>query len=153
MSAILLTYSNQRETSLKEQEKATQPSASVAASVQFVAQLRSWIWVQGEKNCGVTEIMLRELGLLCPDVHSHTNRGGSGGHVLLSTEVKSRFICSDSRDDWEKGPASPPPDGVFAIIRTPLPPCLWGAEEARLLPLHECIHYDAVRRLITSEGN
>lgn len=41
MSAMLLTYSSQRQTSLKEQEKATQPSASVGVLLQFVAQLRS----------------------------------------------------------------------------------------------------------------
>ncbi|CAF99663.1 unnamed protein product [Tetraodon nigroviridis] len=52
--------------------------------------------------------------------------------------------------------ASPSTDGIFAIS---LPVCatlstsLRCAEEARLLPLHECIHYDAARRLITSEGN
>lgn len=39
MSAMLLTYNGQRETRLKEQERATQPSVSVAVSPQFVAQL------------------------------------------------------------------------------------------------------------------
>lgn len=39
MSAMLLTYTSQRETSLKEQEKATQPSVSVGVSARFVAQL------------------------------------------------------------------------------------------------------------------
>lgn len=49
MSAILLTYSSRRETSLKEQEKASQPSAGAGVSVQFGAPLRSWIWLQWKK--------------------------------------------------------------------------------------------------------
>lgn len=35
MSATLLTYNSQRETRLKGQERATQPSASVGVSPQF----------------------------------------------------------------------------------------------------------------------
>lgn len=103
MSAMLLTYTSQRETSLKEQEKATQPSVSVGVRHGLLHSCD----VESEFGGGgrnMTEIMLGELGLLCPDALFHTRKEKSGGEVLLVSEAKPRFICGDSRADWEKFP-------------------------------------------------
>lgn len=119
MSATLLTYNSQRETRLKGQERATQ-CRRVAAVLWHGCDPGSEF--KGGSNCGVPEIMLGELGLLCPDALSHTRREESGGDVLLVTEVKPGFICGDSRGDGET-----PTDGVLAAIPpvpTTLPTCL-----------------------------
>lgn len=77
---------------------------------------------KGGNNCGVPEIMLGELGLLCPDALSHTRREESGGDVLLVMEVKQTAEGTE-----KKPPVSTPTDGVFAAIPpvpATLPTCL-----------------------------
>ena len=134
MSAILLTYSNQRETSVREQKTrlSLQPVLVCRHSRDLESKFKG-------KNGGVPETMHRELGLLRPDARSHTNGGkerrrcapsvgGEASFHLQSGQRKSSGFTSNRRRLRHHAASSTR---------------LWCAEEARLLPPHECIHYDA----------
>lgn len=103
MSAILLTYSNQRETSVREQKTrlSLQPVLVCRHSRDLESKFKG-------KNGGVPETMHRELGLLRPDARSHTNGGkerrrcapsvgGEASFHLQSGQRKSSGFTSNRR--------------------------------------------------------
>lgn len=99
MSAILLTYSSQRETSLKEQEKATQPSASVVCLCSLLHSCDLESEFKGKKTVALQRLCSGSWDYSV-QMHVLTPVGEkSGGDVLLVTEVKPRFIRSHSRAD------------------------------------------------------